>query len=74
MIAAYTAHEGNTLYFWRDTWNAWMLQWKFPQLYSFALNKNISLKAFRDRDLESFLETSIIRSFCLDDRASGPPK
>jgi hypothetical protein len=27
------------------------LQWKFRQLYSFALNKNISLKAFRSRDI-----------------------
>jgi hypothetical protein len=27
------------------------LQWKFRQLYSFALKKNISLKAFRSRDI-----------------------
>jgi hypothetical protein len=29
-----------------------VLQWKFPQLFSFALNKNISLKAFKTGQLE----------------------
>jgi hypothetical protein len=53
MMAACKAHEGNTLYFWRDTWNAGVLQWKFSQLYSFSLNKNISLKAFRDREIQN---------------------
>jgi hypothetical protein len=46
MMAECTANEGNTIYFWRDTWNAGVLQWKFPQLYSYALNKNISAKSF----------------------------
>jgi hypothetical protein len=53
MMAACKAHERNTLYFWRDTWNAGVLQWKFSQLYSFALNKNISLKAFWDREIQN---------------------
>jgi hypothetical protein len=53
MMAACTAREGHTLYFWRDTWNAKVLQWKFPQLYSFILNENISLKAFRDREIQN---------------------
>jgi hypothetical protein len=38
-----------------------VLQWKFPQLYSFALNKNISAKAFRSGDIQrhSWLSFSI---------------
>jgi hypothetical protein len=49
MLSSCSAHEGNTIYFWRDSWNHSVLQWKFPQLYSFALNKNISLKAFHSK-------------------------
>jgi hypothetical protein len=51
ILAFCSTHEGNTIYFWRDSWTHGVLQWKFPQLYSFALNKNISLKAFRSRDI-----------------------
>jgi hypothetical protein len=29
-----------------------VLQWRFPQLYSFALNENISVKFFRARTIE----------------------
>jgi hypothetical protein len=28
------------------------LQWKFPQLFSFGLHKNISAKAFRSGDIQ----------------------
>jgi hypothetical protein len=52
MMASCSAREGDTLYFWRDTWDLGVLQWKFPQLFSFALNKNISLKAFKTRQIE----------------------
>jgi hypothetical protein len=52
MLASCSANEGDTLYFWRDTWDLGVLQWKFPQLSSFALNKNISLKAFKTWQIE----------------------
>jgi hypothetical protein len=51
MLASCSTHEGNTIYFWGDTWNHGVLQWKFPQLYSFALNKNISLITFCSREV-----------------------
>jgi hypothetical protein len=34
------------------TRNAGVLQCKFPQLYSFPLNKNISAKVFMDGDIQ----------------------
>jgi hypothetical protein len=52
MMVACTFNEGSTLYFWRDTWNLGVLQWKFPQLFSFGLHKNISAKAFRSGDIQ----------------------
>jgi hypothetical protein len=55
MMAPCNANEGSTPYFWRDTWNPGVLQWRFSQLLSFTLNKYISLKAFQSKDiLEQF--------------------
>jgi hypothetical protein len=51
MMAKCVANEGSTIYFWRDAWNAGVLQWKFPQLYSFTLNKNTSAKSFMSGDI-----------------------
>jgi hypothetical protein len=52
MMASCSAREGDTLYFWRDTWDLGVHQWKFRQLFSFALNKNISLKALKAGQIE----------------------
>jgi hypothetical protein len=52
MMVTCTTHEGKTVYFWSDTRNPRALQWKLPQLYSFALNKNRSAKAFRNGDIQ----------------------
>jgi hypothetical protein len=54
MMAECIIHEGDTIYFWRDTWNQGVLQWKFPHLYSYALNKNILAKAFRYGDIHKY--------------------
>jgi hypothetical protein len=51
MLASCAASQGDSLYFWRDTWNPGVLRWKFPQLFSFAYNKDISVKAFRSGDI-----------------------
>jgi GH15 family glucan-1,4-alpha-glucosidase len=51
MMVSCSIQEGNTIYFWQDTWNHGVLQWKFLQLYSFAHNKNISTKAIRTWDI-----------------------
>jgi hypothetical protein len=59
MLASCSAQVGYTIYFWRDTWNLGVLQWKFPQLFSYALNKNISLKAFREGDIQSHFWTPL---------------
>jgi hypothetical protein len=46
MMATCSANDGHTLYFYRDFWNPRVLQWRFSQLFSFALNKDISLKNY----------------------------
>jgi hypothetical protein len=51
MMVECSPNEVNTIYFWRDTWNAGVLQWKYPQLYFFDLNKNISAKSFMNGDI-----------------------
>jgi hypothetical protein len=51
MMVECSTNEVNTIYFWRDTWNAGVLQWKYPQLYFFDLNKNISAKSFMNGDI-----------------------
>jgi hypothetical protein len=53
MMASCNVNGGHTLYFWRDSWNPGVLRWRFPQLFSFALNKDISLKAFLSKDINS---------------------
>jgi hypothetical protein len=51
MMASCTSQAGNTIYLWRDTWNLGVLQWEIPQLYYFALNRNISAQAFRNGNI-----------------------
>ena len=38
--------DGSTVLFWSDLWNDNVMQIKFPRLYSFAKNKNISVSQF----------------------------
>jgi hypothetical protein len=60
MMAACIVNERSSLYFWRDTWNLGVLQLKFLQLYSFALNKNILAKAFRSSDIQRHFWLSLL--------------
>jgi hypothetical protein len=41
-IVACTVRDGTSVLFWSDVWNGRRLQQKFPRLFSFAKNKNIS--------------------------------
>jgi hypothetical protein len=52
MMVECTTNEGSTIHFWRDIRNAGVLQRKFPQLYSYALNKNISAKSFMTGNIQ----------------------
>jgi len=45
-IAKCTFGDGSTVLFWSDLWNDNILESKFPRLYSFARNKNISVARF----------------------------
>jgi hypothetical protein len=45
-IAKCKAGDGATVLFWSDVWNDLLLQYKFPRLYSYAKNKNISVAQF----------------------------
>jgi hypothetical protein len=40
------AGVGDTILFWTDLWNGQVLQHTYPQLFSFALNKNLSWGSF----------------------------
>jgi hypothetical protein len=50
MIASCKAGKGNSVYFWSDTWDLGVPKWKYPQLFSFAKNQNISLQKFLSQD------------------------
>lgn len=46
MLAAYEANEGSTVTFCNDQWNQRILKNSFPQLHSFSINNNITVKGF----------------------------
>jgi hypothetical protein len=46
MLASCKAGRGNSICFWSDTWDLGVLRWKYPQLFSFAKNQNVSIKKF----------------------------
>jgi hypothetical protein len=50
MIASCKARKGNSICFWSDTWDLGVLKWRYPQLFSFAKNQNISLQKFLSQD------------------------
>lgn len=43
-IAQCTIGNGSTIHFWSDVWNGQLLQEKFPRLFSFTRNRNISVQ------------------------------
>jgi hypothetical protein len=45
-IVACKIGDGKTVLFWLDVWNDLLLQQRFPRLFSFAKNKNISVAQF----------------------------
>jgi hypothetical protein len=45
-IASCRVGDGSTVLLWSDVWNDHLLQNKFPKLYSFAKNKEISVAQF----------------------------
>jgi hypothetical protein len=45
-IAACKVGSGTTVLLWSDVWNEQHLQYKYPRLYSFAKNKDISVAQF----------------------------
>ena len=38
--------DGSTILFWHDLWNDYIMQTKYPRLYTFAKNTNISVAQF----------------------------
>lgn len=49
-IATCSVNNGLTVMFWKDLWDLGVLQWRFPQLFSFARLKNISCRDFLSKD------------------------
>jgi hypothetical protein len=45
-IASCKVGSGDTILFWSGTWNDMVMQYKFPRLFSYAKNKNISVAQF----------------------------
>jgi hypothetical protein len=45
-IASCKVGDGKTVLFWSDVWNENLLQQRFPRLFSFAKNQNISVAQF----------------------------
>jgi hypothetical protein len=45
-IASCKIGDGSTVLFWMDVWNNHLLQNKFPRLFTFAINKTISVAQF----------------------------
>jgi hypothetical protein len=45
-IATCKVGDGSTVLFWSDVWNDHLLQNKYPRLYSFAKNKQITVAQF----------------------------
>jgi hypothetical protein len=43
-IAQAQLGTGDTTLFWQDLWNGRLLQHEYPELHSFAINKNITVK------------------------------
>lgn len=46
MLASYEVNEGSTVSFWNDQWNQRILKTEFPQLHSFSIKKDITVKGF----------------------------
>jgi hypothetical protein len=51
MIATCNVGRGNSVCFWSHTWNLGVLKWKFPHLFSFAKNQNISVEKILSQDV-----------------------
>jgi hypothetical protein len=50
-IAKCNIGDGSTMLFWSNLWNGNILESKFPRLYSFARNKNISVAIFLSNNM-----------------------
>lgn len=50
MMASCRVKDGLTVMFWKDLWDLGVLQWQFPQLFSFATDHNISVAKFLQQD------------------------
>lgn len=46
MIAKCSIQSGRSVRFWLDTWDLGVPKWSYPQLFSFARNKEISVQKF----------------------------
>lgn len=51
MLATCNIHNGDTVSFWKDLWDPGVLQWRFPQLFSFTKQPNISARKFLSSDI-----------------------
>lgn len=47
-MAACQVHDGRSVLLWKNIWNFGILQWKFPQLFSFDYDQNASVRDFLD--------------------------
>jgi hypothetical protein len=45
-ISSAFVQDGSSILIWQDLWNGHLLQHEFPELFSFARNPNITIKAF----------------------------
>jgi hypothetical protein len=50
MVASCKAHSGLTCTFWKDSWDFGVLHHKFPQLFYFVRDQNISIAKFLTQD------------------------
>lgn len=46
MLATCKVHKGDSVQFWKDLWDLDVLQWRYPQLFSFVRNEKIYVMSF----------------------------
>lgn len=54
-MASCIAKNGATISFWEDTWNLGVMKLQYPEFYTYALNKKISVQTFRQNDIQDLL-------------------
>lgn len=75
MMASCIAKNGSTIIFWEDTWNLGVMKLQYPELYTYALNKKVSVQTFHQNDIQDlfWLPLSMAASNELNDLQMNLP-